>query len=571
MKKKAILLAMLFGFALSGLSAITSQEIIPLSTKLYDNMDALYLLAGKGTPSTSRPWSVSEAALILERVERSTLRATAQKLFDEVVAEIEKQVRFSFVDGFQFDISADLNLEFYWHTNSTDFVTDRDWLYGFEERKPLFKLNFTFALTDFLYVFTDLQYGRNRFTDRDSPLSVGGATGVPIGSIIDAKTPTGQIITNSWAYSQTFLTNILYPTWDLDMQTPKRAVASVGGKQWNLNISRDRISWGNGHSGNFILDKHVDYHEFIRFTAFSNLFKYEWLNIFFETNPSTKEFDSADTEFRLFMLHRLEFRLFERATLVLSENIMYRNDVFSFRYLNPAFIFHNLNNAKIFNAIAHLEVDISLGRGINLYGQYVLDQAVAPNEPAGQPNAFGYLVGLEGGFDFTHGILTTALEYAYANPALYRRENVDFLMFRRYHGNVASGSAVGSFVSHIDYIGYQWGGDAQVIQLDAAYRHRAGWEMALSLIGVRQGEIDYYTPNNIVGNTHEAVPSGTTFTDRAIVRYRIDVPLTSRINFWSVLDYVNKWVGIKATATEPKHYLSPISDLQFTLGCSISL
>ena len=72
------------------------------------------------------------------------------------------------------------------------------------------------------------------------------------------------------------------------------------------------------------------------------------------------------------MGHRLEFRARGGLTLALSEDVMYRNDVFDPRYLNPAFIYHNLNNRSMFNAIAHLELDWSPAPGWKLYGQYAL-------------------------------------------------------------------------------------------------------------------------------------------------------------------------------------------------------
>ena len=282
--------------------------------------------------------------------------------------DLGQSLRFQFRDGFEFDTSADVNFEMYAHGNTGDVHTDRDWVHGFEDRKPLLKLNFYFAMEDYFYLFTDLQYGRNRFTSRDSGRqAVGGSSGAVVGSIMDDTTNQGEIITDSWAYGQPFLTNILWPSYDIDFQTPKRAVASIGGSGWNFNLSRDRITWGNGRSGNFIIGDHVDYQEFARFNVYSDYFKYEWLNVFFETNPSTNELISQDTEFRMLMAHRLEFRIFDRITFAVSENIMYQNDVFSLRHVNPAFIYNNLNTTAMFNAIEHAELDVDLGRNFNVY------------------------------------------------------------------------------------------------------------------------------------------------------------------------------------------------------------
>ncbi|MFA5468254.1 MAG: hypothetical protein WC224_04260, partial [Sphaerochaetaceae bacterium] len=214
MKKRFLIILLIIG---SLLWAANSQEIIPLSSPLYQEMDLLYILQGYSRPSSARPWSVNEASLILSRVKGGS------ELYAKIAKMLNRTMRISLADGFQADVSLDLNLEMYVHSNKEEFKTDRDWLYSFEERKPLLKLNFTFLVGDFFYIFTDLQYGRNRFTDQDDLVSVGGSSTKVVGSIIDNTMDEGKLISSSWTYSQPFLTNILWPTHDLDMQVPKRA------------------------------------------------------------------------------------------------------------------------------------------------------------------------------------------------------------------------------------------------------------------------------------------------------------------------------------------------------------
>lgn len=533
-------------------------------------MDALYLLTGNGTPSNTRPWTVSEASLILSRIDASALSGTAKQLYQIVENKINAGLRFQFSDGFQFDTSADVNFEMYWHENGEDFDKDTEWTYGFEDRKPLLKLNFTFLLDDYLYLFTDLQYGRNRFTSKDAPfMDVGGASGNIVGSIID--TGTGQMVNHSWAYSQTFLTNVLWPTFDIDFQTPKRAVASFGGANWNINLSRDKILWGNGHSGNFIIGDHVDYQEYFRFNAFSDNFKYEWLNVFFETNSSTAETASADDEFRMLMAHRLEFRILERVTFAVSENIMYRNNVFSFRYLNPAFVYHNLNITEMFNAIAHVELDVSFAKGFNAYAQYVLDQARAPNEPDIQPDATGWLAGVEYASVIGDGILSGSAEYAQTSPALYRRTEVDFLMFRRYHTNGTNG-----FISHVDYIGYQYGGDAQVAQIDLSYRLPELGTIGLRLFGMRHGQVDYLLSNTEVNEIRFASPSGPEVFETGVATIWFDFTLPKQLlswpgfGLWGQLDWIGKRTYVKPTDSAEGFHKDFTQDIQLTAGVSVS-
>lgn len=549
------------------LYAQRSQEVIPLSSPVYEDMEVLYLATGNGTPSNAQPWTKGEASLILSRIDASDLSAPLDALHRSISQEIESGLRFIFSDGFQFDTSMETNFEFYWHDNTVDYDKDTEWIRGFEDRKPLVKLNLAFSLEDYLYIFTDLQYGRNRFTDRDKPfMAVGGSSGKIVGSIIESG-DSAEIVDHSWAYSQRFLTNIMWPTYDIDFQTPKRAIASVGGRRWNFNLSRDKVKWGNGHSGNFIIDDHVDYQEFARFNAFSDHFKYEWLNVFFETNPSVGEGSSADEEFRMLMAHRLEFRILDIITFALSENIMYQHDLFSARYLNPAFIYHNLNSRQMFNAIAHAELDIAFAKGFNAYAQYVLDQAVAPNETASQADATGWLAGVEHAIPIGNGILSSSIEYAQTSPALYRREYVDFLMFRRYHGNGTS------FISHIDYIGYQYGGDAQVVQLDLAYRLPAVARFALRLFGMRHGEVDWFTTNTAVNDIRVPSPSGNAIGETGLISMMAELSVPDRYFPWAdvavygQLDLIGKRTYDKVTDTHKDRS----GDVQLTVGMSFAL
>ena len=570
---------MLLYFFLSVLGAsMMPQEIIPLSSRLYKDMDVLYLVTGNGTPSNARPWSKSEASQILSRIDRASLTKTSAAFYDSILQTISGGLRFQFDDGFQFGVAMDLNFEGYYHTNGTDFNLETDWIRGFEERKHPIRFIFDFGLKDFLFLFCDLQYGQNRFNNLDAwdyfdkiPLVSNG-----IGAIIPKLYTEGVFVTHSFNYSKTFHTNSLplSQSYDIDFQVPKRAVAAVGGDNWNATLSRDRINWGNGHSGNFIVDNHVDYQEFARVVAFTDYFKYDWLNIFFETNPGQGE--NPDDEFRIFMAHRLEFRILERITFALSENIMYQNDMFDLRYLNPAFIYHNLNNRSMFNAIAHVELDVALGNGFNAYAQYVMDQARAPNEAPTQADAMGFLGGLEYATVLGPGIMNASLEYALTNPLLYRRDGVDFLMYRKYftHGN-PSGPA---YVVHLDYIGYPHGGDAQVLQLDIGYRIPSFGEINLQVMGMRHGEMNFFTSHNLDGdndgsaNYQGFTPSGDEVDETLVVSLSGEYKIPKIIrwmeaNLYAQMDWIGRRTLVKATGI----YKDKTSDLQITMGLSISL
>lgn len=564
----------LFAFALPGQGTRpVSQEMIPLSSSIYMDMDALYLATGNGTPSNARPWSKTEANLILTRLDRASLKRTGLVLYDSIAAAIAPGLKFAFRDGFGFGASLTASFEAYAHSN-TDYDLESDWIYGFERRAPMAKLSLDFSVKDFFYAYCDMQYGRNRFNIADDLFVATTRYGAGIGAIIDPTDTNAILGAHSSIFSQLFLTNILEHSIDFDFQWPKRAVSAIGGANWNISLSRDKLSWGNGHSGNFVVDDHVDYQEFARLVAFTDAFKYDFLNIFLDTNTSPGE--NPDTEFKLLMAHRLEFRILKGLTFAISENVMYQNTVFDFRYLNPAFIYHNLNNSGIFNAIAHAELDYSFAKGFNLYAQFVMDQAMAPNEGTAQADAKGYLGGIEYASLIGPGVFTSSLEFVSTDPLLYRREKVDFLMFRKYFTNGNPGGP--GYVLSLDYIGYQYGGDAQVLQWDAAYRLPDKGTIGLRLFGMRHGEMNFFKSHNAGGNNAGyadyagTTPSGDLIAETVAASLMGEFRAPKLLSWvearlWAELDWIHRRTWTKSTDSRTAWS----SDLQLSAGCSLSL
>ncbi len=545
------------------LSLYSSNEVrmIPLDSSVYGDIEALYLVAGYGTPSNKAPWSVAEADLILSRIDVNSLSFEMKAFYDRIEAEVNSPLRYDYDELVDFGFNADVYGELYAHSNGDEFSNEADWTFGFPERKPMILLRMDMAFSDFLYIYSDLQYGRNRFTDEDSfdQYYIDEDEGIITSS------GGGKYSTLSSIFNQAFLTNWMSATWDLDFQTPKRALIATGSSNWNLSLSRDKIRWGNGHSGNFVISDHDDYQEYLRFVTFSDKFSYDWTNMFFETNYNSGEGSSADEQFKMFMAHRLEFRPIDSVTFALSENVMYQNDVFSLRHFNPANIYHNLNSRTMFNAIAHAELDVMVSPGVNLYGQFALDQARAPNEGDSQADASAYLFGIEYAKEISSGILFSSLEFASTSPAMYRRELVDFITIRRYHGNGTS------FVTHFDYLGYEYGGDAKVIQLDVAYRLPEDRNIAFQLFYMRHGEVDFFTDNSIVNDITESSPSGEVVEETLSATLSGEYTIENLISFidsslWANVSFVQKWDYTKATESVSNYH----TDVQLTVGMGLS-
>lgn len=483
--KRLFIVLVFAGIILVRLFATTGvQEVIPLSSPLYQEMDLLYLLVGKGTPSASRPWTKAEAQLLLSHVQPGKAGSAQQRLYASIKSEVYESLRWEYPDGFALSVNLDLSLEGYIHTNPS-YDSLGSWVYSFPKRKPLARLRLDMAVSDIFYTYCDLQYGYGLYTYddvipnlTDDHSSVGAL--IPNASVnnilyVGDETPLIQ-------YQKRFANNLIPASKHFDFQWPKRAVFSVGGAQWNLSFSRDRISWGNSKIGNFILDDHVDFHEYLRFTTYSKYFKYEAATLFFDTDYAT------DRHIRMLLAHRLEFRPWEKLTIAVSENVMYKDEILDIRFLNPAFIYHNLHQRSKFNAIAHAELAYVPKPGIRLYGQFALDQAVAPNEePDAEDTAWALSLGFDTARPLRQGILSFAVEASMALPSMYRRDKVDFLMIRRYAG-------LGRTVYKLDYIGFPYGGDSLVFLAETKYHVPQVGSLYVSLSTVLKGEIDMYTP-----------------------------------------------------------------------------
>ena len=133
-----------------------SQEFIPLASAVYAEMDVLYLITGNGTPSNARPWTKSEASLILGRIDRASLAGSAIALYDSLAASIAPGLKFSLGKDFQFNVGFDLAFETYLHQNSAAYDIEEDWIYGAEQRRPLARLRLDFSVGDFFYTYCDL-------------------------------------------------------------------------------------------------------------------------------------------------------------------------------------------------------------------------------------------------------------------------------------------------------------------------------------------------------------------------------------------------------------------------------
>ncbi|MBP5552654.1 MAG: hypothetical protein J6X41_04660 [Spirochaetales bacterium] len=585
MKRKGMLILGLFLVLLSGFSTLGAAEampvkaiIYPLESTIYEDMDALYLLCGLARPSTNRPWSDSQARLILSKIDRNELSPVAAGLYDSILSELDKGLQWKIGDDFQLDAGIVFGLEMYAHSNTADFTTEDDWERSYQERKSLMRVHFDFTSSDFLYTTSDLHYKWSRADYNDTYAQNladrASADGYIASYKIDA---TSYYVKKSYAFSQGFFTNFFTNTMNFSFIWPKRAIFSLGGDRWNLSINRDVLSLGNAWFGNLLVDKH-HFSDYARFSVFGKNFNYDWILMFLNTTVSDNE-QSATTEGRIFMIHTLQFRILDRISMTVSENVMYRYNTFDLGFMNPAFIYHNLNNRSMFNALAYAEVNWAIVPGLEVYAQYALDQARAPHEGESQSDSSGFVAGLRHTSALGNGILTSYAEFAQTTPLLYRRDIVDFVRVNRYWSHSALDESFGGgHVPFFDYIGFPYGGDCRLLEIRTTYRSLYHWQVSAFVRGTDRGAMNLYKPHNESGNNEDdayyagKTPSGDIISRNLVcgVEFKADLEKLFSwpgISFEGELDWLSRWDYTKAT----RQYSDHRSDVQLTLGFSVSV
>lgn len=594
MRLKKLLAITIILLTCFSLFSANSMRIIPLSSSIYDDMDILYQINGLSSPSNARPWSERESKLILSKVDKQTLPSKMMQLYERIESIINENLDIAYDSHSSGSFNLELSTEGYLHSNTDDYKGEDDWVYSFEERKPFVKLEIEYAHTDWIYLYADLQYSKNRHIASNKsyrfnelfPSEDGrGGLGAVIPPYSDGNY-NGKMTFESENYSKAFNNNFAFNFIQLENEWPKRAFLSLGGEFWTVQTGRDKIKWGNGRSGNFIIDSHTDFNDYLRASVFSENYKFDYVVLAYNSNYETKNVTPNET-FKLLLAHRFEFRLWDKATLAISENLAYQSDVLQFKYLNPADFFHNLNDRAVFNAIAHVELDVAFPLGFRGYFQFVMDQLQAPGEGGDQANCMGYLGGVNYTtiFDNSH-ILSLNAEAAYTDTLLYRRDEVDFINLRK---SFSQGTNRLGEVLIPEYIGYKYGGDAIVFQLDGKYDIPSFGSLRAQFFYMKHGKMNFFVSHNEDGinkdfpNILDKAPSGNPEEIETTFIYTLGFDFTVPLNlsfidmtFYSDLSYIsqhNKLVFNPGGTNEKimTHLSGWTNDLQFTFGMSVRI
>ncbi|HKM06614.1 MAG TPA: hypothetical protein VJ869_06450 [Sphaerochaeta sp.] len=528
------------------------QNIYPVDSELHEAITHLYIAQGLSLPSTAGPWSKDELVEMLSRLDKAELSPSAWHTYEYV----EKNL---FSANSSFRIGLNLATELYLHANTTSYIKNEDWIYNYDSRKAPLSIPLELSISEIFYAYSSIELSNGKYNN--------------IITTIEGESPL---------YGKYGWTTNLFHFWRpesivMDANFPYRSFGSLGGNGWSFEIGRDKLSWGPGKTGNFLLGDHLQYHNQGRFTAYGELMKFTFVTSFFP-HPYEIFSPTGETTFhnqshglqglKMFMGYRLEWRIpGNKVGLAISESIMYqsKNGTLDLRILNPFMIYHNYYVLQHANSLITLELDYTPIPSLNFYTQIALDELAVGGERYTDnihPNAMAFMLGASYSQPYKKGILHLGLEGVYTDPYMYLRgmggngaqiegnmaDTLNFIgAIRRWYGNL---------IYDQEYIGYRYGGDAVVGALEVGYKEYGSFSLLGHLFFMAHGSINKESP--WLMNQFDLAPSGnaTFFFDvglsgscqitKACNAYA-GLDLLARINEWKPTYDVQLYLGIEYT------------------------
>ncbi|MDC7126128.1 MAG: hypothetical protein PQJ46_11215 [Spirochaetales bacterium] len=458
------------------------QRIIPLTSDVYDLIDSLSLETRLGMLSKERPYSEAQILSILNQIDKSKLSDAGVRAVAEIEKIMEKDPLYE--EGkFSGDISGEIAIEGYLHTSDDE----SQWQYNYNDRKAILTLTFETWLNENFYAVIEPDLREDRFVITDTD--------------------------DNGNYEGNY-TNIPSSFGDLNYHFPTRGFFSFGSENWNIQIGRDRLEYGNGETGKLLLSSYPDFYDFIKAKCFVKNFAYTYSLIDLES------WTDDDENLRFISDHALSVRLFEdMLTLSVNESALFYGEIPTIQYVSPLIIYHNLiRNHQIGDSIVNICMTLGANfapvKGLSFYGEYLLDEisTLLEQEEYGEdatvtPNAFAFLAGSKLSYPAGPGYISGFLEFVYTSPWCYllSPEGGSMIWSHRDANDVTN-----SRENVKKYLGYEYGPDSMGFGMDAVYMMPTVFKAGLSADFIIKGENDYDSEYaETVENAFMTTPTGT--------------------------------------------------------------
>lgn len=468
------------------------NQLIPLDSPSYRQIEFLMMESGLPLPDTLKPWSRREAGDILNRVHPESLSPLSLELFDRLISMYPglptepRQLKASW------DIKFTPELHGKYIINQEGESPDiYPWLYSFQDRPAWLEIPAFLTMTPWLYMEAGMNFEQEPRIDVVKP--------------------------------EAFYTLPAGP-YDLNLQFPHRAYINIGKENYDITLGRLSHNWGLGYDSNLLVSDNADWLEGLRLKLWYENFSYTYFISSLEPRyqdpgadgiMNTADDGSNHRQYdgsKYVMYHNFSFtpRRIKGLHFSLTEALILGGEDFQINlgHFNPMMFYHNWFPNKEGNSYHLIELDYSW-KQMKIYGQMCLDQYQSASESeyfpnrAQEPNAFGYMLGLKRSDTMDKGFLLTGFEGVLTLPYLYTHED----HWTNAAVNQFYSSDIGYFIEYP--LGYTQGPDVLSFTVYGQYSKPAFWQLELYQTWQLRGENRVGTPYPETAE-NSFLPSGRT-------------------------------------------------------------
>lgn len=459
-----------FAVLILSFSVFAYQNTYAENSYEYRTFKALQRISGTALPQPTLPVSANQLRSLMEHMDTSKFNAEQSEIFTNLkirLANPNMTFRYGNVGAgidTKFSFEAFARTADYQFEEGYKFYYDDDLVYKYKDNLPAFELNADVFIDDY---FAGAFYYDNSVLMENSNLT-------------DGK------------FWYTFFTK------RIDSSAPHKAYVSLGAKNINLIIGRDRVSAGNGRTGNLGFGDNFQYEDFAKLSVMGYPFSYDFTAIAFATeltdtsypdspyytntklwNKDVKDFNFNDP-LEIAVQHRFSVSLSKKVTVSLYESMLaYADNVLGdIRLMNPFMVLHGYTSFRDGNCNNWfgVEVSYSLPKEYELNFQMMFDQIQRPieydeNSPdrgtdSMSPNALGAIINVSKATNVKDALLDTYVEMALVSHGMYHKE-LDSGNKHNFPGNVTD--LIVGYDDYMQYLGYGLGSNLFAFGAGASY------------------------------------------------------------------------------------------------------
>ena len=302
------------------ISASDLQKTYIATDSLWIRADRLCRSAGKLGPSPVFPTTGYEIKKALGRIDIDKLDEQDKEESQDLMNLLDNAATgFAYSsDNTTFDPSVSLNWEAYAFNNTEETYKD-EFFIPFKDRLPLLGIDLDARFGNSLQLDFSYQF-------KDSPMGFQKTeTGMTNGDLFynfhNASFLIAPGIDGNWHYLANW--SEADTGYNFFNYQPIRAGASFANEYFSFYIGRNRQQFGNGITGNMIIGDNFTYQEFLKFSAYSNIFSYTLSLTHFDNIEFFNIYEAGTNGYSTTMngphqnrvMHRFEFNILDKVRI----------------------------------------------------------------------------------------------------------------------------------------------------------------------------------------------------------------------------------------------------------------